>query len=195
MALEPADGQSLNVNTQSPTLHELAAALAKAQSEMQDAARDAVNVYYRSKYPTLSSIWAACRPALSSHGLSVAQLPLIHGRKMLLETKLIHASGEWLSSFYPVAPLHCSPQALGSALTYAPRYALASMVGVAPDDDDAELAMNRNPRQQSADRRPSTGHSAKALQSRNLLDERRHPIGVTHQTERSDRERRSMPST
>jgi hypothetical protein len=58
----------------------------------------------------------------------------------VLVTRLIHESGEWLGSRYPVHPVKADPQGEGSALTYARRYALMALVGIAPEDDDGNAA-------------------------------------------------------
>jgi hypothetical protein len=125
----------------------LAAALCAAQAEMRGAAKDASNPIFRSKYATLASVWDAAREPLTSNGLSVVQVPeASEPGTCTLTTVLLHTSGEWLSSTMsvPVLPQVVvkgqdpaqTPQGYGSALTYARRYALAAMVGIAPDDDD-----------------------------------------------------------
>jgi hypothetical protein len=62
----------------------------------------------------------------------------------MLETTLMHSSGQWISSLYPVNPVKNDPQGLGSALSYSKRYALQAMLCIPSDDDDAEAAMNGN---------------------------------------------------
>ena len=63
---------------------------------------------------------------------------------MVWETMLIHKSGEWISGYLPIKPKVDDPQGMGSAITYARRYALSAMLGiVADDDDDAEIAQAR----------------------------------------------------
>ena len=130
---------------QSESIGALAAALAKAQGIMLGAAKDAANPFFKSSYADLASVWAACRAPLAANGLSVIQTTGIDadGRAQLITT-LAHSSGEWISGHYPVRPVKDDPQGLGSAITYARRYALSAMVGIAPEDDDAEAAMDRN---------------------------------------------------
>jgi uncharacterized protein (DUF3820 family) len=68
---------------------------------------------------------------------------IINGQTALVTT-LLHSSGQWVRGVYPVNPIKNDPQAIGSAITYARRYALASIVGVvAEEDDDGEMAMGR----------------------------------------------------
>lgn len=124
----------------SESINELAGALAKAQAGIRSAIKDSVNPHFGKKYADLASVWEACREQLSSNGLAVVQATATAPQGMVLVTTLLHASGQWIDSEYPVTPVKNDPQALGSALTYARRYSLSSMVGVAPDDDDGNDA-------------------------------------------------------
>lgn len=109
---------------------------------MGSAAKDKTNPHFGNRYADLASVWDACRDALTAHGLAVVQLPLSshESRGVTIRTTLLHESGASLSSdlFLPVAKL--DPQGFGSAITYGRRYALAAMVGVAPEDDDGNAA-------------------------------------------------------
>ncbi len=129
---------------QSDEINELASALSKAQSALEGAEKDAENKYYKSSYADLTSIWDACREALTSNNLAVIQTTQIFDEELSLVTTLCHSSGQWVKSFYPVRPIKDDPQGLGSALTYARRYSLASIAGVAPkgDDDDGEASVD-----------------------------------------------------
>lgn len=129
----------------SETIGALAAALAKAQSEMQGAVKDAANPFFKSKYADLESVWQACRKPLTDNGLSVVQTTRYSPDGLVLVTTLLHSSGEWIGGEMPVLAKDASPQAQGSAITYARRYALAAAVGVYQTDDDAEAAMARKP--------------------------------------------------
>jgi ERF superfamily len=129
---------------QSQSIAALAAALAKAQGQMRGAKKDSDNPFFKSKYADLGEVWNACRDALASNGISIIQTP--DGdtpETMSLVTTLAHASGEWISGKYPIKPIKLDPQGIGSAITYARRYALAAMVGVASEDDDGESASGR----------------------------------------------------
>lgn len=129
---------------QSEQINELAKALAIAQSEMKSAKKDAKNPFFKSDYATLESVSDACLPALNKQAIAVTQLTNVSqdGSTQLI-TRLVHSSGQWISSTYPVHPTKNDPQALGSALTYARRYTLAAIAGVVTSDDDAEEAMDR----------------------------------------------------
>lgn len=129
---------------QSSEVGELAAALAKAQSQMRGAVKDSTNPFFKSKYADLSSVWDACRVPLSTNGLAIVQTT--DGREdgvIEIITTLIHSSGEWMRGRLPIRPMKQDPQSTGSAITYGRRFALASMVGVCPSDDDAEVTMGR----------------------------------------------------
>lgn len=136
--------------TQSTSIGALAAALAKAQGAMKAAHKDANNPFFKSKYADLSSVWEACRAALAANGLAVCQITDGTADALSLTTTLLHASGEWLSGTYPIKPVKNDPQGVGSAITYARRYALAAMVGVVADDDDGEAAQGRPAKVNSA---------------------------------------------
>ncbi len=129
----------------SPTIGNLAAALAQAQQELAPVARNASNPAFHSRYADLSSCIAACRAILPKYKLSVSQViePAPEGQ-VCVATILMHESGEWLSSR---CTLHAEggrgvnpAQAAGSAITYARRYGFAAIVGLATDDDDANAS-------------------------------------------------------
>lgn len=126
--------------THSAAIAELATALAKAQSEMEGAAKDTANPFFKSKYADLQSVWTACRKALTKNGLAVAQVAGGDGVTVTVTTLLTHSSGQWLRGELTMTPTKNDPQGIGSCITYARRYALASMVGVAPEDDDGNAA-------------------------------------------------------
>lgn len=127
--------------TTSEQVNEIAAALAKAQGAIQAATRSAENPHFRSKYADLGAVWDACRDALSRQGLAVVQSPrLVTTHESIwfveVDTLLLHASGQWLRDVLAMPLQAPTAQGVGSAVTYARRYALAAIVGVAPADDD-----------------------------------------------------------
>lgn len=135
---------------QSESIAKLAAALSKAQSSMERAKKDSQNPFFKSKYADLESVWEACRESLAENELAVIQAPQMQGEGVCLETTLTHSSGEWIRSVMPLFLGKRDAQALGSAITYARRYALAAMVGIVQSDDDGEAAMkeSRNPKKE-----------------------------------------------
>jgi hypothetical protein len=124
----------------SDSIKELATALAKAQAKIRHAVKDSANPFFKSKYADLASVWEAVREPLTSNGLAVTQVPDVQDGKSVLVTMLMHSSGEWISGTYPIVPIKNDPQGVGSAITYARRYALQSLAGVCPDDDDGNAA-------------------------------------------------------
>lgn len=125
----------------SETISALATALAAAQAEMSNAAYNKTNPGFKSRYADLASIREATLPSLNKNGLAIWQGTNVDERdRMVLVTRLFHKSGEWIESTYPI-PLSDKPQVMGSALTYARRYAWSAACGItADDDDDAETA-------------------------------------------------------
>lgn len=139
----------------SSDINELAAALAVAQGVIEGAAKDSANPFFKSKYADLASVWDAIRAPLAANGLSVLQLPSADGPKVTITTLLAHKSGQWVQSALTVTAKEDTPQAVGSAITYARRYALQSTVGVAPEDDDGERAQGRGTQTQRAKYTPA----------------------------------------
>lgn len=143
----------------SDQLDSLGAALSKAQAAIKVAAKDANNPFFKSQYADLPAVWAACQKALTDNGLSFTQVPDFDDANAWLETMILHSSGQWISGRYPVRPVKNDPQGMGSAMTYARRYALAAMVGVVAgdEDDDGNAASGHTkPTQREAIHGPST---------------------------------------
>lgn len=130
---------------QSEKIGALAEALAKAQGSMASPAKtkrakiESQKGSYSYTYADLADVIEATRKPLSDNGLSCCQIISYDGQGLLLTTQLQHASGEWLRSTYPL-PLHPRPQDQGSAITYARRYALCALLGIAAEDDDDGVA-------------------------------------------------------
>jgi len=139
-------------------LNELAAALAKAQAEIEGAAKGKENPHFRSKYADLASVWEAVRAPLTKHGISVVQSPSSEGARISVETVLMHTSGQWMRDVMSVTAKDEGPQAAGSCITYLRRYALQSFAGVAPEDDDAEGAEGRNGKTQKEQPKAPEGY-------------------------------------
>src|SRR5215472_10040032 len=132
----------------SDSIGTLAAALAKAQAEIQNPEKSLtatiVSPFPREgvrsfRYAPLSSGLDLVRKCLGQHEIATVQATAIDGNSGLirLTTTLVHSSGEWVSSDWPVCPVSetAAPHRLGAALTYARRYALFTLVGIAGEDD------------------------------------------------------------
>jgi len=120
----------------SQDINEIAKALAAAQAGMENAGKNAVNPHFKNKYADLAEVLNVVRPALAGQGIALAQLTSTQGDVLVLHTRLIHASGQWIEAEYPVCKLPAAPQQMGAAMTYARRYSLASVCGIAQEDDD-----------------------------------------------------------
>ena len=118
----------------------LAAALAAAQGEMENATKDGSNSHFGSHYATLASVWNAVRGPLSKHKLALTQHPSVEDKTVTVRTLLIHASGGWLASECSAVAQNSNPQAIGSVISYLRRYSAASICGIAQEDDDGNAA-------------------------------------------------------
>jgi hypothetical protein len=127
----------------------IATALAAAQINMGKALKQASNPHFRSKYADLGSVMDACLPALNAHGIAVIQPTGEDEIGRFVETRLIHGeSGEQLSCWVPLIVSKNDMQGYGSAVTYARRYGLMAMAGIAPEDDDGNAAAKAAPKQE-----------------------------------------------
>lgn len=163
----------METSFQSNEIGELAAALATAQGGFTFAAKDSMADMGakggRRKYADLQSVIEAIREGLSANGLAVIQSPMPNATGITLRTTLAHKSGQWIASelSLPIDRMG-GVQGMGSALTYARRYALAAMVGIAQDDDDGATAMKESQesarnKAKSANQNPMTPEQSKAL--------------------------------
>ncbi len=134
-------------NNTSKEIGELVKALAKAQGAIKPAKKDSDVEYtlksgrrMQRKYADLTSVWDSCRKELSQNNLVVIQTTK-GNRGVTVITTLAHESGQWIRGELTMQPGGNDPQSYGSALTYARRYSLAAIVGIATgEDDDAEDA-------------------------------------------------------
>lgn len=123
--------------------------IAKVKSERTGA-------QYTYSYADLALISREAMPLLSKLGLSFTSRPTLHGDKFVLAYELRHISGEQIAGEYPL-PDRGTPQEIGSAITYARRYSLCAITGIAPDDEDhdaivAEKAARRQRREPGQDK-------------------------------------------
>jgi len=127
----------------SESINELASALCNAQGQMGGAVKDSANPFFKSSYADLTSVIKAIKQPFSDNGLSYTQFPVSNENGVGVSTRLMHVSGQWLEMEYTLPTVKKDPQASGSAITYARRYALQSVAGIPTADDDAESAMLR----------------------------------------------------
>jgi len=149
------------MTSHSEQLQDLAAALAKAQGEFPPIDLDASGQVGqgRYKYATLSHILTSVRPVLVANGLSIVQTcEPASPQTIRLTTTLLHTSGQFLGGTVDMPVTNNTPQAAGSALTYARRYSLSAILGIAADDDDDGQAGSESPKKSAV--RPRTGPPA-----------------------------------
>src|SRR6202051_2421708 len=138
----------------------IATALAKAQTELSNPEKAMIGTVYNNRsdspqsfrYASLSSGLDIIRKSLGGQQIAIAQTTHIDRTNGMvnLTTVLLHTSGEWISSDWPVCQLSetAAPRRMGAALTYARRYALFTMVGIAGEDDlDAMISPTTSPKE------------------------------------------------
>jgi hypothetical protein len=152
------------------TTNTIAAALAKAQAKMGKALKDSNNPAFRSKYADLGNVMDACLPALNECGISVIQPFRVDDGKYFVETILLHESGDQLSCAIPLLVNKNDMQGLGSAMTYARRYGLMCMAGIAPEDDDGNAAAAAPPPKQAPKPRDTGPTDAQIAHDRAVTD-------------------------
>lgn len=140
----------------SEQINELAAALAKAQSEIQNVAKDKAGYGY--KYADLASVLDIARPALSKNGIALIQSASYADQSVSVTTTLAHQSGQWIGATIAM-PVQVGKgmsyaQAIGSVITYARRYLLAAMVGIAQEDNDAAIVDGQQQQHQALPQQP-----------------------------------------
>ena len=134
----------------SETRAELAKAMVAAQQSLGLVAKSSTNPHFKSRYADLATVLDAILPALNGAGISLMQAPGgdAHGN-VTLTTTLLHESGEWMESTLTMRPTKADPQGVGSAITYARRYAALAVAGAAPEDDDGNSASQRDSKAKS----------------------------------------------
>jgi hypothetical protein len=125
----------------SESISKIAPALLAAQKQITFAAKDATNPHFKSKYADLPSVIDACKPALNSAGIAFMQTAGESAdARLVLTTRLLHESGEWIEGTASCPLPKSDPQGFGSAMTYLRRYGMAAIVGLYQEDDDGNGA-------------------------------------------------------
>lgn len=157
----------------SQTLNHLLPALVKARSEMDNPKKGKVNPAFKSGYVDLPTLLECIGEPLRDNGLIIIhQLDLEHSGPEqttdFLVTSIYHTeSGEFIASRHPLRPVKSDPQGLGSAITYARRYSIMALLGLAAEDDDGNAASGQAaPKDPVADkmRQRGSGFSRKPSQ-------------------------------
>jgi hypothetical protein len=153
----------------SDQINELATALAAAQAEMKNATLNKINPHFKSKYADLAGIRDTVTPALTKHGLAVVQGTDTTDGGIVVVTRLLHKSGQWMESRFPIA--YDKPQTMGSAYTYARRYSLSAMCSISADEDDDANAANASTHEKPAVMPSVSGtHGASKAANRSVYD-------------------------
>lgn len=126
----------------SDNIADIASALAKAQGEIDDASKASENPYFKSKYADLAAVRSVIREPLARNGLSIVQLPSTVEGGAVVKTVLMHSSGQFISNELFMPASKADPHGLGSAITYARRYSLMSILCLASEDDDGNAAVD-----------------------------------------------------
>lgn len=124
-------------------------------------------------YIDLPAILDAIRKPLAENGLSIIQIPIRDNQSIGVETTITHVSGEWISGKLLLHVPDPTAQAAGSAITYARRYAVSAMLGMAADDDDDGASSQQRPaiKQPQALTQPSPQTSPQTTQNRQVSPE------------------------
>lgn len=154
----------------SDTLNELATALAKAQGEMKNATLNKENPFFKSRYADLASVRDTITPALTKNGLSIVQILAPENGSLMVSTRLIHSSGQWIESLFPIISDTNKPQVMGSAISYARRYSLAAICNIATEDDDDANAAQEHGKKAPETRNVNGTPGASKAKSREPFD-------------------------
>lgn len=124
----------------SEAIGEIAKALSKAQGAIDNAKKKSENPFFKSQYADLAACIDVCKEALTANGLAIVQSPFNDNVCVGVVTLLAHESGEWIKSTLKLKPIKGDPQTTGATITYARRYSLCAVVGIAQEDDDGNTA-------------------------------------------------------
>lgn len=140
---EIAEGVTIETSDQ---IGEIAKAIAMAQAAMDNVAKNATNPHFKSKYADLAAAVDEARPAFAKAGVAIIQAPTTKGHLVRVTTLLAHGgSGQWVRSTLGMKPTKTDPQGVGAAITYARRYSLLAMTGLAPEEDDDANRASKKP--------------------------------------------------
>lgn len=116
-------------------------ALLQVQKEVDAVRKDSKNPYFKSNYANIESVLDVVKEPLNTNGIVLLQ-PVVNleNGEAAIVTTLLHESGEWLRSIYPLGNRAETPQAQGSQVTYARRYSLISFLSLEQEDDDGNVA-------------------------------------------------------
>jgi len=123
---------------QSEQLNDLAAAFSKAQGEFGTVEQNRKNPFFKSSYADLDAIIRAVKPSLVKNNLCFYQYTSTQEGVVLLHSRLLHASGQWIESQTPIKPPKPDIQSYGSTMSYQKRYAAQTLLGITTSDDPTD---------------------------------------------------------
>lgn len=145
----------------STEIKSISEALFEASKEIKNAAMDSKNPHFKNDYASLESVLDAVKPAMQKFGLFAFQAPSACDGKKVLVTRISHKTGEYYEFETPLVTVKDDMQQLGSAITYARRYALSAAFNLTQQDDDGQAA--------SQDSKPQTKEQAKVMKKQQNL--------------------------
>lgn len=169
----------------SASIIELIQALVKAQAEFQPAKKSATNPLFESSYATLDDVIMSVKDILAKNGLCVIQPLSTTENGFVLETILIHISGEWTGTQITIPLLGTNRgtnalQAFGSSLTYTRRYMLASLLCLSSEDDDDgnESGQTTIKQKKTAPKKTAQSSSLATEKQRNAIKAKFRKLGI-----------------
>jgi hypothetical protein len=123
---------------QSSEIADLYTALSAAQAELENPTKSKeanIKPGFRYRYADIADVLIAARKVLAKQGLAIIQATVIDGNSLVLRTRIAHKTGQFIEADYPVCVIGNDHRQMGAALTYARRYALCPILGIASDDD------------------------------------------------------------
>lgn len=165
---EAVKSQLANLPTEDPKTANLRqegwANFAKAQGEFSPVVFDKENPHFHSKYASIQAVLKATRPALNKYGLVLTTQPLIVGDNTIARTRIVYKGVVLIEGDWYVSKMNTPPQQQGSGNTYARRYAIQDLLGVAADeDDDGNGAQEVETGNKSTNEKPNAGAASDAL--------------------------------
>lgn len=146
-------------------INELAKALCAAQFAFKNAEKNASNPFFKSNYADITECWRVIKEELHKNGLSLSQPFSIDNEGVIINTILMHTSGQWISSALKLIPEKKTPQGIGSCITYGRRYSISAIVCNTTgenDDDGNEASEKPEPRPAQNKPIPANKPAAKA---------------------------------
>lgn len=117
-------------------LDKLAPALVALQADLKPVSKSKTNPFYKSSYAPLSEVMESIQPLLATHSLAISQFMTHLNGDSALRTLLVHSSGQYIEDTSPLLLTKKDAQSQGSAVTYARRYGIMSVLGIVADEDD-----------------------------------------------------------